>query len=253
MCERVSDSATLEQIRREDPAADLVIDPDSFGLLLRETEAPAARGRILRRIVVASVLAAILAFGAASPAIAGAVQRFLSQTGWVGTSPNSPGTDVVKPSADESSTEADHSEWIDVTATDFVPFSVSVFPSEITLPSEYSVDKFASVVATAQKRSFPGAGVIQVTGIQANYESVARCVWIDEWLAAEGSHDVGRATKAAKVLTASATWPATVATDGGGMVEFYTALADAATRGDSAPLVKEQKINCASIPVGVTE
>lgn len=218
MSERLGDAAMLERVRRGDPAAGLMADPESLALLLRETKAPAVRRRNFRRVVFAGVLAAVLAFGAATPAVAGVVNHFLAQTGWVGASPNPPKADVIKTQNSEGSTEADRSEWIDVTASDFVPFSVSVFPSEITLPPAYSIDKFASVVAAAQKQSFPGGGVIQVTGIQANYETVARCVWIAEWLAADERHDAVSAADAAKTLTASATWPATVASDGGGSV-----------------------------------
>jgi len=240
----------IERFRESDPARSLRVDPDQLQALLSAATTEPQRRRPARWALIAGGLAAVVAFGVASPAIADGVHQFLAQTGWIGTSPNP--ARVAQPPAVGESTESDQSEWISTSASDFVTFSVSVFPQQITLPARYDQAKFATVVAAAQQAGFPSAGVIQTTAIQDNYETVARCAWIDEWLSAFNSNDTAKATAAAAVLRSSATWPATVATDGGNIVSTLHAVAAAATSSDRGPVLQQQSANCAPIPAGAT-
>lgn len=251
MSEAQSHIDLIERIRTADPARSLLVDPDQLQVLLAAaTIEPHQRRRPARWALIAGGLAAVVAFGVATPAIADGVHHFLAQTGWIGTSPNPVG--IGKSTASSESTESDQSEWISTSASDFVSFSVSVFPQQITLPAQYDPSKFARVVAVAQQAGFPTAGLVQTTAIQANYETVARCAWIDEWLSATNSNNTPRADAAAAILTSSATWPATVATDGGNIVSSLQAVAAAATAGNRTPVIQEQSANCAPIPAGAT-
>jgi hypothetical protein len=240
------------RLREADPAATLRSQPDSLSLLLRDS-IDEAMPRRTRMAVVVGGLITLSALGVASPAIADGIHEFLAQTGWIGASPNPAGVDgrpVQTPT--QPNTESDDSEWIEVGAPDFVTFSVTRFPGAITLPANYDPHAFATVVATQQQAGFPAGGVVQVTGIQANYETVARCAWIEEWLAADSGGDRTRRDAAAAVILKSATWPATVSSDGGGIVDFFTTLGHAAAAGDRQSVQREKDINCAPIPAGVT-
>ena len=216
--------------------------------LLNETMSVRPRRRGRRMVLLVGGLTALAALGVSAPALAQHAHRFLAQTGWF-TSPNPPGTKLVDP--DQTSTETDTSEWVSVTSPDFVAYSVSILPPEIVLPPAYSIDKFAVAVATAQKHSFTDGGLIQATGIRSHYEQVAQCVWMNEWLAADTAHDAGRAASAAAVLRGAARWPATVATDGGGIVAGLESVAASAAGGDRAPVAREVAINCGDVPDGI--
>ena len=68
-----------------------------------------------------------------------------------------------------------------------------------------------------------GDGIItQDIAPTVRYENIVRCLWQKEWL---DQHQRGNAqgqAAAASVLRQSLAWPATVATDGGGVVERMT-------------------------------
>lgn len=249
MSEPQSHVDLIDRFRESDPARSLWVDPDQLqALLSAATAEPHQRRRPARWTLIAGGLAAVVAFGVTSPAIAQGAHHFLAETGWIGTSPNP--ARVGQPPAAGESTESTQSEWISTSASDFVTFSVSVFPQQITLPAQYDQAKFATVVAAAQQGGFPSAGVIQITAIQNNYETVARCAWIGEWLSATNDGDRTRANAAAAVLTASTTWPATVATDGGNIASTLQAVAGAAIAGNRIPVLQQQSANCAPIPAG---
>ena len=90
----------------------------------------------------------------------------------------------------------------------------------------------------------PEGGLMQRTGIAMQAEAYARCAWLTSWLGAHRDGDAGAAREAAAVLRRSATWPATAATDGGGVVASLTAVADAAAAGDPGPVRQEVAANC---------
>ncbi|MFT4213859.1 MAG: hypothetical protein QM622_03680 [Microbacterium sp.] len=73
-----------------------------------------------------------------------------------------------------------------------------------------------------------------MTGIVGEFEQYARCAWRAEWLAADDAGDTARETTAASTLRAAASWPATVASDGGGLVAGELAVANAAIADDRA-------------------
>ena len=218
-----------DQLRRNDPARDLDVADDSLGWMLRATtRAPAPRRAPRRRVWLAGGLVAALALTAASPAIADAV-RYLAQTGTFGSSAFS---------------EEDDSEWIDIMSDDYVDYAASVFPSYISLPAQYNEDAFARATSLWRQNNVrdsldgaPGA-IMQNTGIVRGFETDARCAWINEWNEApEGS---ARQNAAIDVLLEAAHWDATVATDGGGIVDMYVTQAEDAREGKVGRISMEE-------------
>jgi len=230
-----------DQLRRNDPARDLDVSDDSLAWMLRAaTQTPAPRRAPRRRVWLAAGLVAALALTAASPAIADGV-RYLAQTGWFGN-PNPSG--VGGPFDAGDSTEQDDSEWIDIMSDDYVDYAASVFPAYISLPAQYDEDAFARATSVWRQNNVrdsldgaPGASM-QNTGIVRGFETDARCAWIKEWNdAPDGS---ARQDAAIEVLLEAAHWDATVATDGGGIVDMYVTQAEDARDGKVGRISMEE-------------
>ncbi|MDF2046145.1 hypothetical protein [Microbacterium sp. Kw_RZR3] len=206
-----------------DPARDVALSPDEARHLVRAAiERPRRRRR--RWVVPTAAIIAVFAIGV--PGVA-AASGYLARTGWFGSpNPGSPeGTQPV-------GTEADGSEWIEIDAPDYVEVAVGLWPAQAILPPGSDTMRFATSIA--ERTATQGEGLRQVTGIRSEFEQYARCAWRAEWLDADALGDTARAQTAAQTLTTAATWPATVATDGGGIVDEEKLVARAATAGDRA-------------------
>jgi len=208
----------LAALAAADPARDVSVSPQrARGLVRAATTQPPRR----RWIVPTVAVMAALAVGIPATAVA---SGYLARTGWFG-SPNPGSPEGTRPIG----TEADGSEWIDTSAADYGDYAVTLWPSSVPLPPGYDVGSFARAIAADAPE-----GLRQVTGIRSEFEQNARCAWREEWLDADAVGDAARAAVAAQTLTDGATWPATVATDGGGIVDGEKELAAAATAGDRA-------------------
>lgn len=201
-----------------DPARDVSVRPEDARRIVR---AATARPPRRRWIFPAAAIAVVCAVGIPGAAVA---SGYLARTGWFG-SPNPGSPEGTRPVG----TEADGSEWIDTSAADYGDYAVTLWPAYATLPSGYDTAAFARAIAADAPE-----GLRQVTGIRSEFEQNARCAWRAEWLDADALGDAARAAIAARTLTEAATWPATVASDGGGIVEEERAVAGAATAGDRA-------------------
>jgi hypothetical protein len=137
-------------------------------------------------------------------------------------------------------TENDTSEWLRSDAPDFGDAVAALVPS-LRLPRggswQVEVERQAKVGRTSP-------GLIQVTAVERDFEMYARCAWIRAWTIAFDRNDRARAARAAAMIEASAKWPATVASDGGGVVGRIRSLGVAAEQGYAAPLYQELAVNC---------
>jgi hypothetical protein len=237
----MTDSELLARLRSADPALGQELDRARVARVLVEATATSrSRRRPGWRVWFGAIIVAALGVAGLTPAVATGVHHFLSETGWFGD-PNPPQTSIAPDSAGPS-TEQDSSEYIDTGRSDFVAYAVSVFPSYITLPRGYTTAQFATSVATAIRP--PARGFMQKTGIVDDFETYARCTWMSEWMSADDAHSPSRLAAAAAVLTNSATWPATVSTDGGGIVAGFETVAHAAAAGNRGPVAHEYTLNC---------
>ncbi|MEP6842069.1 MAG: hypothetical protein ABJA11_01025, partial [Pseudolysinimonas sp.] len=137
-----SSEPVLTALRAADPAVSVTVDETIAFPALRRARAPLPKRR--RRwgwgLVVAVALAAI-----AIPA--GAVaSSYVAHTGWFG-SPNPGVTEGT-----QRGSEADGSEWLEITAPDFVDAAAGLMPAYITLPTGYNPEHFAKAVATRIKQ-----------------------------------------------------------------------------------------------------
>lgn len=189
---------------------DSALPPQAMAMLARETR-ERARRRSVRAAAVWGAATAALAVGAvtAGPAVAHSVQTFLAQSGWT-----SWGTEVVE-----------GSEFIDTSAPDLAEYVDTIYPADLPLAPGQTREGVISTVVSLQS-----PGLRQEVGLRRDIERQIRLGWLEEWIDAYQVVDSGRMASAATVLLDSATWPAFVATDGGGVVAvdkaFMTAVAD---------------------------
>jgi hypothetical protein len=229
-----SHDTAIAALAAADPAAGIDLDPDTAHRILSATlhaqTQPAARKRTMT--VAAAGIAGVLAIAAATPAVADGI-GYVAQTGMFG------------PAGGEN---PDNSEWIEITAPDFVEYAVTLYPDYARLPAGYDRARFAELVAERRVEVNNGErGIMQAIGIVEMYESRARCAWQVEWLDANTDGDAKRQTAAAAMLTEAATWPKTVASDGGGYVEAEQALARAAQAGDRSTVAHAVTDYCSSL------
>lgn len=190
---------------------------------LHDVVASSARGPASRRrrwwIVAASIIAAVIAV----PVAAGAIGSWTAHTGEFGGS----GTEVI-----------DRSEWIGLDADDAPEVIVSLYDDSLPLPDGASRDDVIAPVAAllAEMGQVPdgetGHVGMQETTIQGMFERAARCLWFREWLDADSSDSGERRDAATEGIQGSTSWPITVASDGGGVVELLEGEAAAAAAGD---------------------
>jgi len=193
------------------------VSPQVLDELARSTRDVAAS--TVRRRLVGGVTAALLVFGAgavAAPAAADAVRDFLAQTG----RPIGSGTEIIP-----------DSEWIDLGAPDLREYVESIYPEYVVLAPGQTREGAIDVVVNmwAQRN-----GETQAVGLQRTVETLAFCGWTNEWISAREDDDPGRAQTAAEMMLLTTTWPAVIATDGGGIVEDQLSYANAALAGNRA-------------------
>ncbi|GGF03367.1 hypothetical protein [Mycetocola zhadangensis] len=199
--------------------------------LAAQTQSPPRRRRRIAAIWTTVVLVGLV--GIATPAVA-TVQRFLAQTG-VFSSLESDGDE-----GEETEVTPGY-EWIEATARDYADYALTVYDLTLPLPDGYTASDVGIRVAAQQVEIAGGYGssvLQQESNVRRTYESAVRCVWISSWLKAEEEGDAAQQNASAEVLLQSASWPMTVETDGGGVVDSLVKYAEGARAGDVG-LVKE--------------
>jgi hypothetical protein len=245
-------SDVLEALALADPASIIELDPSDALRAVRG--ARVARPHRRRLVTLALSIGALVAALVPTGALA---SGWMAQTGWFG-SPNPP--TVADEGEHVGSSDADSSQWLSVTAPDFVEAAADLLPDYVSLPAGFDRARFATAVAQqihdgivdgpdAASVSESGA-LMQETGVISMLELHARCEWRREWITAYDAGDTALAAHAVAMLAEAATWPATVSTDGGGVVAEEQRLADAAASGDRATVVGEGMRNCPALPAG---
>ena len=148
------------------------------------------------------------------------------------------------------------SEWIDFAAPDAPELVVELYPEYLTLPPGLSEEKVSGVVGEvlAPDDDSSAGYRMQDVGIASTYEFVARCSWYVEWMAADDVSDDASRERATDGIETAAEWPATAATDGGGIVAGLRTVVGDARRGDRDAVVDAYKFeSCPAIFGAVIE
>lgn len=195
------------------------LSPGTTALLAAATRERARSRTIRRRIVAAAAGTALLVGGVvAAPAAAEGLRRFLAQSEWQPAA----GGEILP-----------DSEMVDLGAPDLAQYIDTIYPTALPLaPGQTRAGLVAQVVAAYSQ---PDA-TMQEVGLRRALERLAYIGWLDEWNAAHAAGDATRERAALAVIADAPTWPAFVATDGGGITAFMSrgAKALAAGRADAA-------------------
>lgn len=235
----MSDDVAVNALQDSDRvvgSTSVVVDVAELSRLssLQPTVADRDVSRVLRRVRRAQrrflwawpagiAIAAIAVVGVGVPVAAS--RLFEAQTGTVGT-----GGEAVE-----------GAEWLDGSANDLAEYATVLYPEWLPLPEGVEVDRFRAQEGAALAAGLSGGQVQDVT-IQFGYEVAAQCLLQDEYLLARQSGDESRASNALDVLDQAPSWPAIVASDGGGIVDVMREMAAQARAGDDSLISK--RIGC---------
>jgi len=159
------------------------------------------------------------------PAGAIAVGSWVAHTGQYGDPSTS--TEVI-----------DRSEWLGLDAQDAPAAITSLYDASLPLPAGATSKDVITPIARLLKQmgTVPdgetGHVTIQGSSVQGLFERAARCLWYREWLEADAVGDKARRDAATAGIRDSATWPVTVASDGGGVVDTLKTVGAAAAADD---------------------
>ncbi|WP_043469948.1 hypothetical protein [Arthrobacter sp. Rue61a] len=248
-----------EALRRADPASQWAMAPETTDGItghLRAMESsrkPSSKGR--RRRWIAFLLAGVTCLGGvgvAAPAVAN-FMGFLAED--VENPPPVPTAASEGPVRNEA---IPHSEWINPLASDYVEFAKTKYAS-LPLPPRYNEaglkDASALKEADMYRANDQGDGIItQDIAPTVRYEHIVRCLWQKEWLDQHEQGNVQGQAAAVTVLRQSLAWPATVATDGGGVVERMTVTVSAAETGNAEQLEEDHwRLGCQGMIKGLEQ
>ena len=220
---------------------------EAFDRLLRVSVRRTARATRKRWLLAPATIAAVLVGGVGLtgglPAVADTIHHFVAETGIFGDGQGPGGS-----ASGKHYTEQDNSEWIKLNSPDFVTYAVRLMPAYVELPTGTDRTRFASNVAHILHDGLPADrdSVMQATSVKGAFEVGARCLWYADWKQAAASGDHARASADGQHFLTAATWPLTVATDGGGVVANLTAIHDAAAAGDWTRAETLQGTDCDS-------
>lgn len=255
----MNDDQLNEALRRADPASEWAMTPettDGITGYLREMESsrrPSSKNK--RRRWIAFLLAGVTCLGGVSVA-APAVANFMGfLTEDVENPPPVPTSTSDGPVRSEA---IPNSAWINPLASDYAEFAKTKYAS-LPLPPRYDgallKDASARKEADIYRANDQGNGIItQDIAPMVRYEHIVRCLWQKEWLDQHQQGNVQGQAAAVTVLRQSLAWPATVATDGGGVVERMTLTVSAAETGNAEQVAEDQwRLGCQGLIKGLEQ
>ena len=246
-------------LRRADPASQWAMTPESMvGItgLLRRMESPRQpSSRSNRRRWIAFLLAGATCLGGVSVA-APAVANFM---GFVAEDvENPPPVPTAASEGPVRNVDIPNSEWINPLASDYAEFAKTKYAS-LPLPATYDEARLKNASAFKEADMYrandQGNGIItQDIAPTVRYENIVRCIWQKEWLDQHQEGNSQGQAAAASVLRQSLAWPATVATDGGGVVERMTVTVSAAESGNADQMAEDHwRLGCQGLIKGLEQ
>jgi len=255
----VNDDQLDVALRRADPASQWAMAPGATEGLVGElrgmdvTAKASSMGR--HRRWIAFLLAGVTCLGGvsvAAPAVANFMGFFAEDVENPPPVPTSTAEGQVRNEAIPTS------EWINPLASDYAEFAKTKYAS-LPLPLGYDEallkNASASKEADMYRGNDQGDGIItQDIAPAVRYEDIVRCIWQKEWLDQHQQGNAQAQSEAVTVLRQSLAWPATVATDGGGVVQRMTQTVSAAESGNAAQVEEDQwRLGCQGLIKGLEQ
>ncbi len=246
-------------LRRADPANQWAMTPETTAHItghlraLESSRQPSSRSN--RRRWIAFLLAGVTCLGGVSVA-APAVANFM---GFLTEDVQNPLPVPTAASEGPVRNEAiPNSEWINPLASDYAEFAKTKYAS-LPLPARYDEARLKNASAFKEADMYrandQGDGIItQDIAPTVRYENIVRCIWQKEWLDQHQQGNSQGQAAAASVLRQSLAWPATVATDGGGVVGRMTMTVSAAESGNAEQVGEDQlRLGCQGLIKGLEQ
>lgn len=196
------------------PARRMTAPTNAVALLVSDTRRKAESTSLRRKITTGVVAGSVVVGLAASPAAAEAIRQFLAQSDWT-----SEGTEVIE-----------GSEFVDTSASDLGAYIEWIYPEWLPLAPGQTE---SGVIEQVRSGLAANPGLQQEVGIRRQLEHAVYVGWIDEWIDADAAGDADRRAAALAILAEAPTWPAFVATDGGGVTYIMAGYAAEIAAGDT--------------------
>lgn len=215
----VTDTELDSRLARADTAEAFAFDAALLDRLASDAQAAARRRSVRARLAGAGIaVAVVVGVSVGTPAVAEVVRAFFAQTGQVPTE-DSAGSEAVP-----------GSEWIDTSASDLRDYIETIYPE--WLPLAPGQDQAALIDQVVDERE-RNPGLQQEVTVRLRFEWLMLDAWVDEWIAAHAAGDATREATALTVLLEARGWPASLASDGGGVHSTHVYLIDRIAAGDA--------------------
>ncbi len=189
------------------PGRAVDVPSGTIALLVSDARRKAQSASLRRKVTAGVAGSAVLVGGLiASPAAADAIRQFLVQTVWTFE-----GTEVIP-----------DSEVIDTSQSDLGAYIEWVYPEWLPLAPGQTK---AGIIEQVRLTHATSSALTQEVSVRRSLETAVYVGWIDEWIAAHQAGDTTRQAAAVAVLKDAPSWPAIVATDGGGVSYIMAGLA----------------------------
>ncbi|WP_454812461.1 hypothetical protein [Paenarthrobacter nitroguajacolicus] len=253
----MNDEQLDAQLQRADPANKWAFEPDAAHNVVNELRAGASRKSIPRKrrswisLLVASAVGAA-GVGVASPAVAQFMGFLTEEVENPLPVPTSTGDGNIR------NLDVPGSEWINPLASDYAEFAKSKY-SSLPLPPRYDEERLKNASSLKEAKVYQdndqGSGTVtQDIAPTVRYEGLVRCLWEAEWLDLHSAGDQEGQAKAVSVLKQSLAWPATIATDGGGVVDRLAASVAAAEAGNAETVEADHRsLGCRDMIKGLEQ
>jgi hypothetical protein len=137
----------------------------------------------------------------------------------------------------------DRSEWLGLDAPDASAAVAALYDNSLQLPTGASPSDVIDPVSKLLKgmgvvpKDESGHVTIQETTVRVLFEKAGQCLWYREWLESDLLGDNSDRQAAVAGIRIAASWPATGASDGGGVVDHLRSVADSAAAGNRSTVL----------------
>ena len=145
---------------------------------------------------------------------------------------------------DDPQPQAEEPNWAGLGVPDFPEYLAATFPDGLPFPESAPREQFEHWLVNLFIDQDPSyIEEDYEAGLGFTYEFDVRCLWVQDWLAADSTGDQPRSDAAASVIRDSLDWPL-LGPNGGGVPEHFERLSDAISAGDRDGAVLELGGDC---------